>query len=604
MYDHQNFTYLSSLPTSGTVLYRPHEPPPTNMVPEPYLTTSSPQEQATLDSTYEAKGGSSSVTHASRVSTPVHTSVHQSGHAQISTKSVEASSIGRGQLVCVTPREYERYSRKKLPKIETDEYMIPPVTRSFSPTGSPATWTSYVHPEGAPYFYDETRRILTDFNLYDDKEYQRAEHFISEIMNLMPGHGIVWPHDYEDSVLVLEPRNSGNVGYYFADHSQRVVFWLEECDIVWDMKEVKVELKSSHIGRLVRSYYWLHNELFPHNLKLSSAVIDEISDILVHAVGDSLTSSVCLSPYGLDTLQNMLRLLREIEEQCKTEYWAGSACVVYRFMGTIAEQQFLNLHGELGARLSRDQSIHPDLKKTRFFKCLSPFLLFAPTSYLRKLHETSVDSLVNKPSWTNIKEQLTEEWKDSALFATVLLNANVAFLAIQSVDQAERTYAQRASYFSVLASVGSIILGLLLTRQHQHIFNMEFLANRGVSALGFETLALMYSLPYVFLMWGTFLFLAAFSFMCYTSNDNPTYFLMSIGWFTLILLLLWCASASFETQAYFYPLPTRIWLKFRGKYEGWRVRLRKKSFRANRLKDGLECIETGERQLESRFDSP
>lgn len=157
----------------------------------------------------------------------------------------------------------------------------------------------------------------------------------------------------------------------------------------------------------------------------------------------------------------------------------------------LAEQQFLNLHGERGARLSRDQSVHPEVNKTRLFKFLSPFLLFAPTSYLNKLQETSVDSLVNKPSWTSIKGQLTEEWKDSALFvsfmrrafwrvvngsigkATVLLNANVAFLAIQSVDEAERSNAQRASYFSVLTSMGAIILGLLLTRQHQHIFNVR-----------------------------------------------------------------------------------------------------------------------------------
>jgi hypothetical protein len=56
----------------------------------------------------------------------------------------------------------------------------------------------------------------------------------------------------------------------------------------------------------------------------------------------------------------------------------------------------------------------------------------------------------------------------------VLLNANVAFLAIQSVDQEERSNAQRASYFSVLTSMGAVILGLLLTRQHQHVFNVSF----------------------------------------------------------------------------------------------------------------------------------
>jgi len=51
----------------------------------------------------------------------------------------------------------------------------------------------------------------------------------------------------------------------------------------------------------------------------------------------------------------------------------------------------------------------------------------------------------------------------------VLLNANVAFLAIPSVDPGEhvRTPAQLASYLSIIASVGSVVTGLLLLRQHR-----------------------------------------------------------------------------------------------------------------------------------------
>jgi len=52
-----------------------------------------------------------------------------------------------------------------------------------------------------------------------------------------------------------------------------------------------------------------------------------------------------------------------------------------------------------------------------------------------------------------------------------MLNANVAFLAIQSIDEEatlpERSAAQLASYVSILASIGSIILGLLLVRQNR-----------------------------------------------------------------------------------------------------------------------------------------
>jgi len=51
----------------------------------------------------------------------------------------------------------------------------------------------------------------------------------------------------------------------------------------------------------------------------------------------------------------------------------------------------------------------------------------------------------------------------------VLLNANVAFLAIPSVDIGDRarTPAQLASYLSIITSLGSIVTGLLLLRQHR-----------------------------------------------------------------------------------------------------------------------------------------
>ena len=44
----------------------------------------------------------------------------------------------------------------------------------------------------------------------------------------------------------------------------------------------------------------------------------------------------------------------------------------------------------------------------------------------------------------------------------MLLNANVGFLAINSVDKGGRSIIQLASYMSLVTSLGSIILGLVL----------------------------------------------------------------------------------------------------------------------------------------------
>ena len=51
-----------------------------------------------------------------------------------------------------------------------------------------------------------------------------------------------------------------------------------------------------------------------------------------------------------------------------------------------------------------------------------------------------------------------------------MLNANLAFLAIQSVDINTNSYrspAQISSYLSVTANIGSIVLGLLLMRHNR-----------------------------------------------------------------------------------------------------------------------------------------
>ena len=113
--------------------------------------------------------------------------------------------------------------------------------------------------------------------------------------------------------------------------------------------------------------------------------------------------------------------------------------------------------------------------------------------------------------------------------ATVLLNANVAFLAIPSVDTGEnisRTPQQIISYISVMTGAGSILIGLLLQRQYRvkpkdtvdeavgllsfEIFRLliylsspqvSFLNARTHPTRGVETLAILYSLPYALLIW-------------------------------------------------------------------------------------------------------
>jgi hypothetical protein len=84
---------------------------------------------------------------------------------------------------------------------------------------------------------------------------------------------------------------------------------------------------------------------------------------------------------------------------------------------------------------------------------LSPLLFYTPDSHLQSLDELWVDELLCLVSWNKFIEKLDHEWVGLILYATILLNANVAFLAILGVGNGQvgfsHSAAQQASYLSI-----------------------------------------------------------------------------------------------------------------------------------------------------------
>ncbi|KIM46860.1 hypothetical protein M413DRAFT_264641 [Hebeloma cylindrosporum] len=425
----------------------------------------------------------------------------------------------------------------------------------------PDKWKNFTHPDGSIYFLNESWQIpvITDVYVDDDDPRRRLEGFIEKIFSYIDTYEVIMP---AEACLVLEFRQTGKCGYYFVDHSTRCLFWLEEFDAI-DTQDflvhVRVKFTPPLVGHEMKSLYWLHNEYFPELRPFVVDALQELKDVLIHAVGDSLTSPWSNTPYNLDNLQKMLSLVKDIESS--DSRGPGSAVVVYRLLHNFYHERLLNLHGEKGARLNVNQSIHPERKKTFIIKIVSPLLLFGPESHIRKLTEMSVDSLVRRHDWDKLLADLTNDWKEFALYATVLLNANVAFLAIQSVDDESapgyRSPEQRASYFSVVTSIGAIAIGLLLARHHNTSLDPSFLAYRSASMLGLETLAIMYSLPYALLMWGMASFFAAILITCFDSGDIFTVVMMSLTCFTLSILLLWTVTVVYENAPFWQAWPFR-----------------------------------------------
>ncbi|RXW23291.1 hypothetical protein EST38_g2560 [Candolleomyces aberdarensis] len=94
------------------------------------------------------------------------------------------------------------------------------------------------------------------------------------------GEHVEPPQDLAPVVLVLEPRLTGRVGYYFVDHPSQTLFWLEHFDFTYMLMEVRAEWSEWLAGLQMKSHYWYHNELFPHLYELVDDDTDEIDDIV------------------------------------------------------------------------------------------------------------------------------------------------------------------------------------------------------------------------------------------------------------------------------------------------------------------------------------
>jgi len=134
----------------------------------------------------------------------------------------------------------------------------------------------------------------------------------------------------------------------------------------------------------------------------------------------------------------------------------------------------------------------------------------------------------------------------------VLLTANVAFLAIPSVDGGAtyvRSPAQVTSFMSVVFSLGCIVTGQFLLRYHtirpqdSAEETAEYLLSQRSSRHGLETLAILYSLPYSFLLWALMSFFVAFVFVALVDSEGrwqryPTAAVIAV-FITLLALCYW-----------------------------------------------------------------
>ncbi|KAG1753603.1 uncharacterized protein EDB91DRAFT_1098826 [Suillus paluster] len=369
----------------------------------------------------------------------------------------------------------------------------------------PKGWTTLVHPEGFRYFVHKENRTFTDLDICDPVICDDIEYYMQYLFDELRRTVGLEKLDMNQVDLVLEPKvfdgDSVVCCYYFVNHRNRCLFWLD--DFHAEHNPLRVFACKKH---------W---DYFPSLCPVAQDLVDEVKNTLAHAACDHLTSKQ--SSAAFDTIHDPAD---QSMRRCH------AAIVIGRVMYSFSHNHFVNYHGEDCARLIFEQTVHDTKYQTSLWMAiLTPLLFFYPMAQIHELHKIYVDEIVCTGRWNVFSSKFKGQLQDSNLLATVLLNANVGFLAINTVDKGGRDAIQMASYMSLVTSLGSIVLGLFfvshgrISAQNTAEEVANFLSSLHDEKHSLEKLAVIFSLPKALLMWGMLFFFAAFSIDWWTAGD-------------------------------------------------------------------------------------
>ncbi|KAF7354692.1 hypothetical protein MSAN_01382900 [Mycena sanguinolenta] len=396
------------------------------------------------------------------------------------TAGSEANSRIALKLVPIAPESFQRYTRHRtINKCDTD-YVVPPLCRSF-PRVSLPHWNAERHPEGGLYFVYTEHRIFTDAYLYDAAPFAQITSAIAQLLARAEVQQLLnTDSSHIDIVLDLMTESSDNdeCGYYFVDHSPRIIFWLDAFSMsaLHHWNQVPGIASPTHAKMCLEIEYCkiirVHCEYFPTAMPISPQIVGELHDAIMYGIGDAMSSLKSTQQFPIERLFRMLTVTKEmvcepVPETARFRMNPGSVAVFARFMQDFAMSRFYHFHGEKTARLNNDKSVYGSIPRRShiFAWLLSPLLFNMPLRYLRTLQVVNTDRLIYYASWQRLITTLRTEWLDLVLYGTLILNTNVGFLSVPASGLS--TAGKVASYASVSFGVTSIFLGILLLRTYQ-----------------------------------------------------------------------------------------------------------------------------------------
>ncbi|KAI5994677.1 hypothetical protein EDD15DRAFT_2195833 [Pisolithus albus] len=368
------------------------------------------------------------------------------------------------------------------------------------------------------YYVHEKKRIITDLT-ESQQLLETSDYLLDRARQLgLPFHS--------DAELVITevpgPNGRKDFGYYFVDHQQRLLFWVHDYDLSEIFFNVKGVTARDHMKQAVITQYWMHIGLYPNRRELKADDYEELRNILIGAIADAATSQTPLAPFDLDSMVRMLDLVEKLEGSIGKKNPYG-VWVIARFATEFSSSRFINFSGQPFARLD------------------------AGKRHLEELKQMWVDQIVHYPSWQKYIAKLTSDWARFTIFSTVLLTTDVGLLAAPTLGGGGgfMTAAMASVYLSIFFSVASILTSIQLTNR---VSGKEYSSATSTSALltrtsksvfGTDSLAIMYSLPYAFLVWGIFLFVLGISLLVFSSTNRAMLASLAPLYFLLFVCSIW-----------------------------------------------------------------
>ncbi|KAG1720878.1 hypothetical protein EDB19DRAFT_1859964 [Suillus lakei] len=366
-------------------------------------------------------------------------------------------------------------------------------------------WEPLTHPEGALFFYQPYKRVFTDADIRDPETAVQINKAVKMAYEGARKADISLDLSVE---LALELIGKESCGYYFADHKRRVIFWFEDYQNIELMNDVRGVKRKSHVKYALDSQYWRHIELFPNKRVLPEDIVVKLKEIVMHAHADNITSETCLAPFAPNEVASMLGLVDLLKDSTNKER-EHSVWIAARFMRLFCNAKFVNFCGQPGARLDVDQSLYGeyDTRSKKIIRVMNVILFGSPDVQSKAIRTIWVDETIVHPRWKDFTDRLTIEWNGYTIFSTVMLAVDISFLAVPAV--ATQTPAVVLAYLSSLCAMGSLVVSLILagqvndSRRGSAAAVASFMVKISRSMFGLESLALMLSLPFALLIWGS-----------------------------------------------------------------------------------------------------